>query len=78
MEKKDIKKYKKYICENITELNSHNLKDIFNNIKIKIDEKYLNQNLDGIRINLKYIDDHIIYELYKLIEYKYNEEIKNL
>ena len=68
--------YKKYICENILDLSNNSINDIFKFIRFKIDEAHLKECADGIRINLNKLDDNMIYNIYKQVEYKtINENI---
>lgn len=68
--------YKKYICENVLDLNSNSITDIFKFIRFKVDESHIKECADGIRINLNKLDDNIIYNIYKQIEYKTINENK--
>lgn len=68
--------YKKYICENILDLSSTNINDIFKFIRYKVDEEHLKECADGIRINLNKLNDNLIYNIYKQVEYKTINENK--
>lgn len=68
--------YKKYICENVLDLNSNSITDIFKFIRFKVDESHIKECADGIRINLNKLDNNIIYNIYKQIEYKTINENK--
>jgi hypothetical protein len=72
----EVKQYKKYICNNVIELSRINKIDIFSFLKNKINDKFIIQNSDGIRINLDNLDETTIFELHNLIKYKIEDDKK--
>jgi hypothetical protein len=72
----NINQLRKYICDNTLELNKENKKNIYCFLKNKINDNYITQNSDGIRIDLNNLDDALINELYNLVVYKINDEKK--
>jgi hypothetical protein len=68
--------YKKYICENVIDLNDSSISDIFKFIRYKVDETHIKQCYGGVRINLNQLDNDLIYGIFKQIEYKTQSENK--
>jgi hypothetical protein len=68
--------YKNYICENVIDLSNPSINDIFKFIKYKVEEKHLKECADGIRIDLNQLNDNLIYNIYKQVEYKTINENK--
>lgn len=65
-----IENYKEIICKRCREFSESSLYKVkfFIEKDLLVDEKYLNQNSDGIRINLDNLDDELIVRLYKYID----------
>lgn len=73
----DINIVKQNIIKICSEFNRDNCISILNFLKNEhIDKKNINQNYDGIRINLDNLSDDINYKLYNFIKFKLNEDIK--
>lgn len=68
--------YKKYICENVIDLSESSINDIFKFIKYKVNNDHIKQCYGGVRIDLNRLDDDIIYNIFKQIEYKTISENK--
>ena len=69
--KNNLQKYKQYICNICLESNKEDLISVLNFLKKHhIDDKLLNQNNDGIKIDLDKLDDDLINKLYEYILYK--------
>jgi hypothetical protein len=67
----DIIQIKQYICKVCLELDKANLISILNFLKKEhIENNLLNQNNDGIKVNLDLISDEFNLKLYKYIKYK--------
>lgn len=67
----DIVQIKQYICKVCLELDKANLISILNFLKKEhIENNLLNQNNDGIKVNLDLISDEFNLKLYKYIKYK--------
>lgn len=67
----DIVQIKQYICKVCLELDKANLISILNFLKKEhIENNLLNQNNDGIKVNLDLISDEFNMKLYKYIKYK--------
>lgn len=67
----DIVQIKQYICKVCLELDKANLISILNFLKKEhIENNLLNQNNDGIKVNLDLISDDFNLKLYKYIKYK--------
>jgi hypothetical protein len=72
----NINTIKKFICDNIFELNKENKINIYCFLKNKRIDNFIIQNADGMRINLNNLDVSLIKELYNLIKYKIEDEKK--
>lgn len=72
----NINSLKRYICDNIYELNKENKISIYCFLKNKMIDEFIIQNSDGIRIDINNLNEKLINELYNLIKYKIEEEKK--
>jgi hypothetical protein len=72
----NINTFKKYIRDNVFELNKENKINIYIFLKNKMIDDHIIQNADGVRIDLNNLSDNLIIELYNLIKYKINEDKK--
>jgi hypothetical protein len=73
-EEKNIASIKQYICKTCLEFNKEESLSVLNFLKKEhIENKLINQNFDGIKINLDKINDEIILKLYNFILYKNNK-----
>jgi len=67
----DILQVKQYICKVCLELDKQNLISILNFLKKEhVENSFLNQNNDGIKVNLDLLNDSINLKLYNYIKYK--------
>lgn len=73
----DIENIKQNIIKICSEFERDNLISVLNFLqKEHVEKKYIKQNNDGIRINLDYLSDELIYKLYNYINFKLEEDNK--
>jgi transcriptional regulator of heat shock response len=73
----DINQIKQNIIKTCSEFDREKLISVLNFLQNEhMDKKNINQNNDGIRINLDKLNNDLIYKLYDFIQFKLNEDNK--
>jgi hypothetical protein len=73
----DINQIKQNIIKTCSEFDREKLISVLNFLQNEhMDKKNINQNNDGIRINLDKLNIELIYKLYDFIQFKLNEDNK--
>jgi len=73
----DINTVKQNIIKICSEFDKENLISVLNFLQNEhMDKKNINQNHDGIRINLDKLSDELNYKLYNFIKFKLNSDNK--
>jgi hypothetical protein len=73
----DINQIRQNIIKTCSEFDREKLISVLNFLQNEhMDKKNINQNNDGIRINLDKLNNDLIYKLYDFIQFKLNEDNK--
>ena len=68
--KETISEKKRYICDACLNMSKEELVAVLNFlVREHVDKERFSQNLDGLKLNLNKVDNHIIDRLYNYIQY---------